>query len=344
MGSHDHNHGKCGSCGSKGKCGHRCDKGCGNKCGHRCDKGCGGCGPSEHDDSSRCCVRRQEYFLDACPNNRRKHHKRAGEQPDSVKLFVQDFGSEHDPVIVIPDGILAPQQFEYQINPLVDAGFRVIIVTPRGFGQSDKPYGPYNLDVWADDLHSVIEQLCVEDVTLVGSTPLSMISTRYLSRHGCCKVSRAFFHAPNANPSLFFNPAPWLTNIQADRETTIDSFTTLLYSPVDPTDAQRAWANALQNQVPIRVWTAFFNTFTQNLTSELAKVCAPVVGILGAGDQLSSVALSTAFIAGVPNGKLIVVEDQGHLIQITDASVYNAALIALAKATDPDEYVRNLVV
>jgi non-heme chloroperoxidase len=39
--------------------------------------------------------------------------------------------------------------YEYQYNDLINAGFRVIGITLRGFGKSDKPYGAYNYDVHA---------------------------------------------------------------------------------------------------------------------------------------------------------------------------------------------------
>ena len=49
--------------------------------------------------------------------------------------------------------------WEYQINDLVDAGFRVIAYDRRGFGKSSKPYDGYDYDTFTDDLKALLEDL-----------------------------------------------------------------------------------------------------------------------------------------------------------------------------------------
>lgn len=69
----------------------------------------------------------------------------------NVRLHVTDLG-EGKPVVLIHGWPLSDAMYEYQYSALLDQGYRVIGITLRGFGKSDKPYGKYNYDVFADDI------------------------------------------------------------------------------------------------------------------------------------------------------------------------------------------------
>ncbi|HEY5590946.1 MAG TPA: hypothetical protein VIK55_07995, partial [Paludibacter sp.] len=64
----------------------------------------------------------------------------------NVRLHITDAG-EGKPIILIHGWPLSDEMYEYQYNDLINAGFRAIGITLRGFGKSDKPYGAYNYDV-----------------------------------------------------------------------------------------------------------------------------------------------------------------------------------------------------
>ncbi|HZH96511.1 MAG TPA: alpha/beta fold hydrolase, partial [Flavisolibacter sp.] len=85
----------------------------------------------------------------------------------NVKLHVTDLG-EGKPVVFIHGWPLSDAMYEYQYAALVDKGYRVIGITLRGFGLSDKPGGAYNYDVFADDIKVVLEKLKVEGATIGG--------------------------------------------------------------------------------------------------------------------------------------------------------------------------------
>ncbi|MGB4415384.1 MAG: alpha/beta hydrolase, partial [Paludibacter sp.] len=73
-----------------------------------------------------------------------------------VHLHVTDAG-EGRPIVLIPGWPLSDEMYEYQYTELMNKHFRVIGITLRGFGKSSKPYGPYNYDVHARDIKSVLE-------------------------------------------------------------------------------------------------------------------------------------------------------------------------------------------
>jgi len=64
----------------------------------------------------------------------------------------------------------------------------------RGFGQSSKPYGKYNYDVFADDIKVILDKLDFNDATLGGHSMGGSIVLNYVIRHNAAHVSKlAFF-------------------------------------------------------------------------------------------------------------------------------------------------------
>ena len=84
----------------------------------------------------------------------------------NVKLHISD-GGEGRPIVLIHGWPLSDEMFEYQYNDLIKNKFRVIGITLRGFGKSDKPFGKYNYDVHALDIKRVLYKLVLNDGVLV---------------------------------------------------------------------------------------------------------------------------------------------------------------------------------
>lgn len=105
-----------------------------------------------------------------------------------VELYYEDWG-QGQPVVLIHGWPLSHEMWEYQINDLVEAGFRVITYDRRGFGQSSKPHYGYDYDTLTDDLKALLDNLNLHDVTLVGFSMGGGEVVRYFSRHGGERVS-----------------------------------------------------------------------------------------------------------------------------------------------------------
>src|SRR5512133_114186 len=95
----------------------------------------------------------------------------------NVRLHVTDAG-EGKPIVLLPGWPLSDEMYEYQYNDLINAGFRVIGITLRGFGKSDKPYGAYNYDVHVADIKKVLDKLGVKDAVLGGFSMGGAIAVR----------------------------------------------------------------------------------------------------------------------------------------------------------------------
>ena len=62
-----------------------------------------------------------------------------------------------DPVLLLPGWPESWIAWRKVLPLLVSAGRRVIVLDPRGFGESDKPAGGYDLDTAARDLHAFLQ-------------------------------------------------------------------------------------------------------------------------------------------------------------------------------------------
>lgn len=88
-----------------------------------------------------------------------------------VKLSVDVHGPDKGtPVLLLHGFPDTGRLWSNQIDPLVDAGFRVIVPDQRGYGQSDKPadVDAYNLVLLAADQVAVLDQIGVEKAHVVG--------------------------------------------------------------------------------------------------------------------------------------------------------------------------------
>lgn len=106
-----------------------------------------------------------------------------------VKIFYQDLG-QGKPVVLIHGWPLSHESWEYQLNELPNYGMRVIAYDRRGFGQSDKPYGPYDYSTLATDLKALLDELDLKEVTLVGFSMGGGEVIRYLTLFGTERIAK----------------------------------------------------------------------------------------------------------------------------------------------------------
>ena len=108
---------------------------------------------------------------------------------EDVRLAYSDYGSGR-PVIFIHGWPLSREMWEYQLEDIVSAGYRVVKYDRRGFGKSSKPWYGYDYDSLASDLNEIIQQLDLHDVVLVGFSMGGGEVVRYLKMFGSNRVNR----------------------------------------------------------------------------------------------------------------------------------------------------------
>jgi non-heme chloroperoxidase len=106
---------------------------------------------------------------------------------DKTNLFFKRWGTGR-PIVLIHGWPLTADTWDEVGMSLVENGFQVVAYDRRGFGRSDQPWDGYTYDQLSDDLLDLLQELRLENVTLVGFSMGGGEVARYMSRHAGVRV------------------------------------------------------------------------------------------------------------------------------------------------------------
>lgn len=260
-----------------------------------------------------------------------------------TKLHVDDTGGSGRAVILIHGWPLSGASFNLQVSELSTAGYRVVTYDRRGFGRSDKPMNGYTYDTLADDLHNLIEQLDLVDVTLIGYSMGGGEVARYFNAFNGERVQSVVF-ASSVTPYLMQtpdNPEGPLTAekatemtaaMTADQHKFNEQFATDFYSvngKVVVSEEQRneliVLADQADKKAALVCMAAFANT---DFREDLKKVDVPTLVIHGDSDIVVPFEGSGKRThQAVPGSQLCVIAGAPHGCNVSHAEEWNSAVI-----------------
>ncbi|OXB17661.1 alpha/beta hydrolase [Flavobacterium reichenbachii] len=271
------------------------------------------------------------------------HTDKYVETAQNVRLYVKDYG-QGKPVILIHGWPLSNEMWEYQIDFLVQNGFRVIAYDRRGFGKSSQPWDGYDYDTLSDDLQEIIEQLELKDATLVGFSMGGGEVVRYFSRHGGKGVSKAalissiipFLLKTSDNPDGHSKEKSDATAnaIKEDRIAFIDNFgktffgVNIINKPLSTPllEYYRSLCSAASPRATLKCAESFSYT---DFRDELDFVKVPTLIIHGDDDKIVPIDLTSKKAAeGIANNRYIVYEGAPHGLFYTEREKLNNDLLA----------------
>src|SRR4051794_36612535 len=92
--------------------------------------------------------------------------------------------------------MLSTNMWDYQVPSLVDHGYRCVLHDWRGDGRSDRPSSGYDLAPLATDLHTLIDELDLQNIRLVGHSGGAAVAVRYLAEHGGDRIHNLTLLSP----------------------------------------------------------------------------------------------------------------------------------------------------
>jgi non-heme chloroperoxidase len=259
----------------------------------------------------------------------------------NVRLHITDAG-EGRPVILIHGWPLSDEMYEYQYNDLINAGFRAIGITLRGFGKSDKPYGSYNYDVHVSDIKKVLDKLEIKNAVLGGFSMGGAIAVRYAGGNNGTHVSKL---------ALFGAAAPIWTQRDDFQfnlpKSAVDDLIALNYKDrpkLLSNFAKIFSATETSLNEGIGVWLTGINLSTSSyataqclialrdtdLRADLAKITIPTLIMHGKKDKICSFDLAEQMKASILNSHLVAFENSGHSLFLEETQKFNAELIKFA--------------
>lgn len=257
----------------------------------------------------------------------------------NVKLHVTDLG-EGKPVVLIHGWPLSDAMYEYQYAELLQKGYRVIGITLRGFGLSDKPGGAYNYDVYADDIKVILDKLKIENATIGGFSMGGATVIHYVAKYNAAHVSKlALFGAaaPVWTKRADFNYGFWtkedvnglIALNNTNRPQLFENFGKIF--PANETSVSQglgAWLGTIQAQAsPYAMGESLKTLRDSDLREDLKKIKIPTLILHGTLDKICSYELAEQMHASIANSTLVPFEKSGHALFIEELPKFNAELI-----------------
>jgi non-heme chloroperoxidase len=267
---------------------------------------------------------------------------------DGTEIYYKDWGE--GPVVTFSHGWpLNSDMWDGQMLFLVQNGFRCIAHDRRGHGRSSQASAGNDMDGYADDLAALIEELDLNEVTLVGHSTGGGEVARYIGRHGTARVARAVLIA--AVPPLMLKtsddpeglPIELFDGLRAslfnDRSQAYRDFAAAFYganrpgSKVSQGVLEQFWLWSMQSGLKNAYESikAFSET---DFTEDLKKFDVPTLVLHGEDDQIVPVKNSAVKSARLIKGaKEIYYPGAPHGITATHQDQVNAELLRFFRSS-----------
>jgi pimeloyl-ACP methyl ester carboxylesterase len=181
-------------------------------------------------------------------------------QIGTVKLHYLDWGGTGEAIVFLPGAGDTAHVYD-QMAPKFTDKFRVLGLTRRGFGESDKPEKGYDVDTLTNDVLGFVDHLKLKTVHLIGHSLGGNEMFRFAIKHPGRTLKLVFLDAGYGNRSVFLDteprpPSPDRKSEESTLEDRIDKEYFKYGDPYDP-DRRRVKAPSLSFYVMVeRHWAA----------------------------------------------------------------------------------------
>ena len=253
----------------------------------------------------------------------------------NVRLHITDLG-EGKPVVLIHGYPLSDASWEYQYHALVAAGYRTIGITLRGFGESDKPYGKYDYDQFADDIKVVLDKMKIENATLGGHSMGGAIALHYAAKYNAAHINKlALFSAaapchtkkPDYPYPLFTKDqiTQWVDLNNTDRPGLLaalgEKFT---LSPTSVSPGIGNWLYGIELQSSsYAMEQALIALRDEDLRPDLKKIKIPTLIFNAKQDSIVPYAMAEQMHKEIPSSTLVTFEKSGHASFVEERDRFN---------------------
>ena len=258
-----------------------------------------------------------------------------------VELSVTDRGA--GPVLVLVHGVsMSAAYFHPVVEPLVAAGFRVVVPDLRGHGRSPHAEGGHTVEQYAADLDALLDALGIDRCVVVGWSMGSLVAWEMMHRHGRDRIAGhvVLSQGPTDLQGDDFPDAPltleaihgFVAGVQADFAGAIGGFAPAMFKePLSDEDV--AWCVAESTMLgPNAASSILLHQTLYDARAAIASGAVPTLLIWGTDEKLIPVSMGHWCAANIPGAELHVFEDSGHCPQLEEPARTAAAIADWAAA------------
>lgn len=215
--------------------------------------------------------------------------------------------------------------------PALAKRYKVLRFDTRGHGQSDAPPPPYTLDMLADDVKGLFDQLGIREAHWVGLSMGGMIGQTFALRYPGVLKSIVLADTTSRYPEGA--AALWAARVKVAQEQgmealvppTLERWFTPGYRAAHPDKVARI-ADMIR-QTPVPGYAGCCAALPQiSTTARLKDIGCPAMVVCGEQDMGTPLAMSQEMHAAMPGSELVVIPDAAHISNLEQPEAFTAAL------------------
>ncbi|WP_137843898.1 alpha/beta hydrolase [Microbacterium sp. 2FI] len=259
---------------------------------------------------------------------------------DGVRLDYTEHGDPAGTTVVLLAGFkAATASWMYQLEPLVDAGHRVLVVDLRGHGAAERPATGVDMARRGRDVRDVMEELDLQGAILVGGSMGGNTIWSYVAQFGADRI--AAIAIVDQTPKMLNTP-DWPHGYYGYDETNVDTyFAEKIPDTGQGTPVMRRGMRLVRllkalKGVDRTLTPGELDLLGDHARADWRKVIAatdvPVLFVAGADSELWPSTHAAAAAALAPQGQSVVIPKDGHAANIEQPKPFNEALLAFIAA------------
>lgn len=262
---------------------------------------------------------------------------------DGTRIAFEVFGPADGEPLVLIHGLGADRRGWIFQRRALGARYRCVVLDNRGVGRSDKPPGPYDLEIMADDVVAVLDAAGLDSAHLLGASMGGVLAQIVAVRHPervrslvlACTACR---HLPWRRELL----AEWAAEAEADGMRAFAQRN--LKWLVGSRSLRRFWpAMGVLGPLAINVAVPSFVAqvrailaIDDDLRFELRHIGVPVLVLVGSQDILTPRGDAEELASLIPGAELAVVSGGAHGFMVEHAGAFNRTVLDfLARRSAP---------
>jgi len=230
---------------------------------------------------------------------------------DEARIWYAVYGAG-PAVILLHGGLGHSGNWGYQVPPLVESGYRAVVIDSRGHGRSTRDARPYSYELMGTDVVAVMDALRLDRAAFVGWSD-GACTALILGANAAARVAGVFYFACNMDPSgtLPFVPGPVVERC-FNRHT--KDYAELSATPDEFKEFVEAVGLMQRTQPDFSPW-------------ELGAIKVPVAIVQGEFDEFIKREHAEYLARSIPNAELMILEGVSHFAPLQRPELFNAAML-----------------
>jgi len=256
---------------------------------------------------------------------RRKIRRKMILDKNGVKLAYYVYGEGKPTLVFVVAFVGSAEMWIPQVN-YFSQNFKMVTVDMRGAGESDKPPDNYTLDLYVDDLNSIIEELQEKKFVLVGESTGASIGIKYAATYPG-KISKLVLIG---TPPVHYPPSYSIDReialFQESYSGALRAFMRALF-PEPGTEYVKEWGFKVCQKTTKEIAINYLkNSVKEDLRPLLEKITIPTLIIYGEKDIAAPLEAVRYIHEKISGSKMYIFKGKGHLPSVTAADKFNKML------------------